>query len=107
VSTSQILLVLLQIGIIGVGAVSALIGGWTIATGRLPSWVRLARVPADRFVRLYATAAVLFGSGAVIEMVSWSAGPRLAGGAAIGFVLQLLAVGIWLYIRSRAGFEES
>jgi hypothetical protein len=107
VSTAQILLVLLQIGIIGVGVVIVLIGGWTIATGRLPSWVWLARMPADRFVRLYATAAVLFGSGAVIEMISWSAGPRLSGGVAIGFVLQLIALGIWFYIRSRAGFDES
>jgi len=97
---------LFQIGLIGVGVACALIGGWTIVTGRTPGWVWLARMPADRYVRLWGTAALLLGVGAVIVVLSWSSSSPLAAGRPVGFGLQVLAVGIWFYIRSRAGFSE-
>jgi hypothetical protein len=106
-SGSQIVLVVLEVALIGVGAYCALVGGWTVTTGRLPGWMWLARMPVDRYVRLYGIAAVLLGIGVMIVMFSWSTGSPLIGGPAVGFALQVLAVGIWLYIGSKKGFIES
>ena len=106
-SGSQIFLVLLEVVLTGVGAYCAFVGGWTISTGRLPSWVWLARMPVERYARLYGIAAVLLGVGVIIVMISWSTRSTVVGGPAIGFALQVLAVAIWLFIGSRKGFTGS
>ena len=106
-STAQVMATLFEIALVGVGAAAVLIGSWTIATGHSPGWVWLARNPTDRYSRLWGIAALLLGLGAVIVVISWSSPYRLPAGPAVGFGLQVIAVGIWLYIRSKAGFIES
>ena len=97
---------LFEIALAGVALAAALIGGWSIVTGRTPGWVRLTRMPVGRYVRWWGTAALLLGVGAFIVVIAWSSPYMPGAGALVGFALQALAVGIWLYIRSKAGFIE-
>jgi hypothetical protein len=91
--------------LLGVGLASMLAGGWAIVTARTPGWVRLARVPAVHYTRIWGVAALLLGVGAILVVTSFSSDSLQPAGL-FGLGLQGLAAVIWFYIRSRRGFID-
>ena len=98
----QILAVLFEIAVFGVGVVCVLVGGWSIFANRVPHWLWLALVPADAYVRWWGAAALLLGAGSIIVVLASSPSSPMADFVNVGFGLQVLALGIWFYVRSRS-----